>query len=375
MCIAERVYLFQCYAVSMTQSDAIQPKKRWSWTKRIFVTLAILGLIVLALWQYIHLPNYWDDKAISDADLMLVIPPPAPVKDNAATYIAIQNNLSESDDDILNRIPVYKDGTFSLNGVRLDTATVRAYVAESRALADDFVTASKQKVYQCPLTYGQNSFYNKPCSFLALRTYGDLTAFHARYHVSIGDYNMASAYTESLLRFGSLVANQDVPFALIEHLIGVALYGFALDILETNPKLVAFMQKRLPNYRISAEAQVNTFKSEYLSLKETILDGMVVTDSNGRIFSSYYHQPNRTINTLAEMWRINIKNVSTVCGTQIDDSEFKAYEATRKNETIFSYALKPNFTGRQLIYTVMASLGNVRDKRCEVNNRLEALAS
>jgi len=354
---------------------AVRAAKKWSWPKRILVSLLILGAFLFLLWQYIHLPNYWDDAEINDADLMMVIPPLAPAVDNAATYTSIQGNISDSDADILGRVPVYEEGVFIRDGEVMSDTVLRAYAVESRVLADDFVTGSKARVYQCPLSHGKNSYYSESCSLMVLRQYGMLVAFQAQYYAVIGDYERASVYADSLLRFGSLVANQAVPFALIDFFVGTALSEQGLSILENNPSLVPLVKGRLVTYQISDEALVNAFKSEYQSIKGLVIDGMVVTNDDGTVFSTYYHQPYRTINTIAEMWRENIRNVSTECGTVIDNSKWDAYEEARINESALGYLLKPNYTGRVLIYSVMASAGTIREKRCDINSRLDALAS
>ncbi len=354
---------------------SVQSNQKWSWPKRIFVALLILGAILFLLWQYIHLPNYWDDAEINDADLMMVIPPAAPAQDNAATYISIQNDISDSDADILDRIPVYENGAFSRNGVSLSDEMIRAYVVESRPLADAFVGGSMAEVYQCPLSYGKNSYNSELCSLNTLRSYGNLVAFQAQYYASVDDYRRAGVYAESLLRFGALVTNQEVPSGILEHLVGAVLYEQGLGVLENNPSLVPLVKSRLHTYKISSEAQVNVFKSEYLSTKEAVSDSMIVTNADGTVFSTYYHQPYRTINTIAQMWRVNIRNVSTECGIAIDNSEWEAFEEAKNNETTLGSLLKPNFTGRVLIEVIMASLGSVREKRCDVNGRLEALSN
>jgi hypothetical protein len=348
-------------------------KKKWSWSKRFFITLGAIGLLICAVWQYTHWPNYWDDATINDADL-LVVPPPAPEKNNAATYIAIQNDLTKNDQEILDRTPIYKEKAFySSDNLRLSDTAVRAYVTESRVLVQAFVTASKQNVYQCPLSHGQNSFKTDTCNLGVLREYAELAAFHAQYALSINDYGAATLYTESILRFGKLVVNQEMPFGQIDYMVGAAIYRTALDILESSPVLVKMMQGTLMGYEIPSDAPVVAMKSEYRSRKGIVLEFMEAKDSETGHRSTYFHQPYRTINIMADLFRIDIKNLAIDCAVPIDNSAFETHLNKNSFEVTFSSLVKPNRTGRMYLKMLMSPAASSRGLHCEINTRLEAL--
>lgn len=358
---------------------AILKTKRWF---RIIFTLLKIFLVLYIVWNlllvFLTWPNYWDDKTIDDADLIPVMKEAAAPAENVATYLPIKNDATSAEKIILDKKLTVINNQFYINNQVVEGFALEQFIIDSQPLVTKFEKAASQSLYQCPSSFGQYALTTTLCELGHFRSLAVLTAFHAEYYLSMNDTKRAVRLITSVLNVGHLVVEQETPAPLIEHLVGLAIIGIALNATEAHPELTATLQPIIKKYHISETANGKALQAEYLMNKDIILSGFGSTNTaDKKIFDkgAYFMRRNETVNNLAEYERASIKIAVTPCAVVPDTTnETDLLEKYKDSSSILGF-FRPNFSGRVFLATILTSLSSVRDKRCELNSQIDKIAT
>ena len=358
-------------------------------TSIIFGTLFILLLLPCLIYGLASI-IVQDHKTVKDSDLIL-----EPVKllsqaDNAHYYLPDIDTL----DDI--KTEQYQSAldiarAVSNEGLNIDQAKIA--VKETQTLTDAFITASKQKGYQCPTSVNKHDFDTVLCSLNDIRDLGMLTTLRAK--VALSEGNVEDAAESSLAVVKMARHMEETHQTLIEYLVAVTLYDMAAEPLRELASLYN-VQYSSTTQRATSSSGINdvpniillaiqdtspghtnlstSYRGEYLALKNRFMDQSILKNEfNVELKESYLWHPNRTTNFIADLTRKQIMYANLECGEgkELAIEMSNEIEALRMIEPI-DY-VKPNILGRILLSVSAASLTDARNKACLVEQQYEEL--
>lgn len=350
------------------------------WFRIVFTFLKIL-LVLYIVWNllvsFLTWPNYWDDKTINDADLIPVMKEAVASELNAATYLPIQNDITDFEKSILTKKPEFKDKQFYIEGEIVSGARLQKFILDSQPLVAEFEKAATQSIYECPLSLNKYDVDTEFCQLGTLRSLATLIAFHTEFVLRNNNVSRAGKLTSTLLKVGHLIVEQKNPAAVIEHLVGMAIMGIALDTIEAHPELKKILTSQILEYSVSDESSVRVLRANYLTSKNMILlgfTGEAETEKNIANQGAYFLRPKETVNNLAEFSRLNIKSILIPCNETSNSTIIDELMIKNKESSSLRNFYRPNIMGKILLATVLAPLDSIRDRRCEINNRLTIIA-
>ena len=355
----------------------------------IFGTLFVLLLLPYLLYGLASIVVQ-DYKTVGDSDLILEPAQLLSQADNAHYYLP---DIDTLDDTKAEQYESALDTARAVSNEELSIDQAKLAVNETKAFTDTFITASKQKGYQCPTSVNKHSFDTILCSLNDIRNLGMLTTLRAEVALSEGDVEDAMESSLAVVKMAHHM--EESHQTLIEYLVAIALYGMAAEplgeiahlynIQNASTTQIATSSSRIndvpntillaiQNYSPDHTNLSTSHKAEYMTYKNSFMDQSILKNEFGvELKESYLWQPSRTTSFMANLARKQIKHANLECGEgkEMAAEMSNEIEALRMIEPI-DY-VKPNILGRVLLSVSAASLTSARDKVCTAEQQYEEL--
>jgi len=332
--------------------------------------LVLLPLIVFAALNQI----FTDDSQINDSDLLLPHDEIVSQSDNAFYALPDIENLSPSQQAVFDQA---RDYYASLEqGEDINILGASSTLATLTNVTDEFIEASKRPDYQCPYSTNKYGTDTILCPLNELPSIAQVVAVRSYIESRQGNTEDAFESALALARLGNSVSSGQP--LIIEHLVGIALTKTSMESIQrvldnsaVSRDTALYVSQELNKYQFDGSNLAISLKREYMSMKDT--------SKPFAEFSNYFYQHNKTMNEFAEIMRQNIEVARKQCGSELERKTLElSAQAESSRDFMWWMLLKPNGTGEMLKSIVGASLGNVRERECEINeintnvqNRLE----
>jgi hypothetical protein len=195
------------------------------------------------------------------------------------------------------------------------------------------------------------------------------------YHEGRVDEGIEGAFV--IVRLGSLIQNSPNP-SLIEVMVGVAIEGFGLDVLEkivadTNTTRIQKerIARAVAQYQGVHDGAVHAMKYEYMLAKDSIHNISQPLTENSPKPNQYLFQPNRTIGYFIDQTKNNIVMITSSCDTLVSVPETKKF--FEKNVSPIKLAVSPNSIGKILADVHSGQLNSFKEKLCTQEERMNAM--
>ncbi len=352
----------------------------WSYfsgpARRLIIQVPLLLVILPVLVFFVLTQIFTDDSQINDADLVLQPVVLLPQGDNAHYFIPDKSTLSAAQLEIYDTANLYVAQYVGTNKERGENSFVNfnnpeaiVIVNQTKFLTDALILASTKKGYQCPKSVNIYSMLESDiCPIGSIRGAAYLTVLRANVEADTGNVDTAIETALSVVRMGHLIADAEQSF-LIEHLVGAAVMEAGLASLERtltqgdtiSPERIITTLAALEELKINNDSVVNTLRREYMDLK-----GLYETFASS---SGYFYQHNKTVNQAAIVFRNAVTANAKGCNA---DTSQEAIEGERMIIELFESKtewplISPNFLGKLLNSTVLASLTTFNQRACGIN--------
>jgi len=301
-------------------------------TLKIFVVLFAVGLIGFIAWNYFP----WDDKEILDADLTPI------------------TSVISKGDNIYTTLPLVTEEFRSIARKDFDEGLLSQEILSTENFVASALLSIQKPYYMCDATDFSD------CNLAELRDTGKILLLHAQYYASQGNNKKAEELYSAALKLGMSILTQENDMRLIEYLVGLAVINGVIEISEKGMLNQEFIDNELAKYTLDKNGVVSAFRQEYNDLKEVTLEVW----NTEQVHSTYWLQPNQTVNLMAELARMQIAYAEAPCGSPANIESEKFVDEYR-NVLNFKNIVSQNFKGKMVFSVVVASLNTVVVKHCE----------
>ena len=352
---------------------SIKYRSRFTGSARKLLIQIPLLTVLLPFIIFVTLNQIFiDDNQINDSDLILEQIAVLEESKNAHYMLPIIDELSTR------QLEEYEIALTIAEGLQDETVTnsddILGYVNSVQNLTDRFIAASNRQAYQCP-TLTNNYEADAPlCNLSDIRNLALLTSLRAFAETNIGNSDQSLETSMSIVRMGNLLSNSEQPI-LIEHIVGIALMRIGLESIErtidskatTSDEVLINTADELQDYMMHGTALSTSLQKEYMSTKESLRPF--------EKYSQYFYQHNKTVNDLAELTRKQMEVAVASCGDDYSRKlkQLESYVDEEQKDVNAFLLISPNGIGEILKGGLMASLGSVRGKECELNTLNETV--
>jgi hypothetical protein len=333
---------------------------------------------------------------VHDSDLLLPSATPLAVEDNAYSFLPTTDSISNEELTSMEQALNYFRSLDNTSEDFTKSASSSLVISEAKfaasgteALVSAFVEASGKKGYQCPTTLNQFNYDAKFCTLNTSRDLAYLTSLHSHIATLEKDNERAVELSFAILEMGKHMSETEHP-RLIEYLVSRALLEIGVDSLHTwldyatdpSPDLLERVINKLPNYTLEPPAIVRAYKTEYMTLRTSLLTNPNHShelDLSEDVFlftgkANYVYLPNQTTNIAGDFYRSHTALVESNCSTDLSyQEEILDAEVRFVSAGFIAGPIKPNPLGRVLLAVYLASFNDVKDTRCDLNEEIGVL--
>lgn len=309
----------------------------------VFATLILLvGICFLPIW---------DQATISDDGLQHATTDIPDSENLQATLTSITQRLSTSTRVNLSDLVKIKE-------ISLTNTEHLQLIASTEKLMEAYLADSQKASFHCVDAH-------TTCPLGLTRDIGLALALHAEYHTLRKNTNKADQLLQAGLNLSSALSS-DPSLSTIQLLLAVAIGNFQLQIIEKYPVL----RRPTSAAPIPLTAVRSSLIDEYGFFKATILQ-------KSDVAVSYWQQPNRTINEMADFTKSSIEIGTTACDQVLSPETVARLDAiVQKKKSYASQPWRPNWLGSAQQSIWLTSLApTLRTQVCDFNVRLEELKS
>lgn len=332
--------------------------------KKIFTLFSVLfGVLVVGVVA-LFLP-VWDIRAVDDADLTPTTPLAPPDEENIAVGLGeIEREHEVELEALAKEVSAFDLSTEGLRD-QISLEELAPFEQRARALTERFEKVVARGMFHCP-TEGELA----SCHLNTMRELSQITNLRAYYLHRIGAYSEGIDLARVSLQAGHVLLTEN-PTSMIEALVGVGIMGSGLNVLEIMEADGRDVMLETESLLLPDDVFTEPLKRNYTELtKPAFLDAR-----EGK-HSTYWYQTNRTRNELAEFTRLQIDAIDDACGEESPAQEElreRVEEYRLVPEHLFRTLVSPNGGGKVFLSVVVASASDTRNRRCELNERIEAL--
>ncbi|MFT7507766.1 MAG: hypothetical protein ACI92I_000934 [Acidimicrobiales bacterium] len=329
--------------------------------------LALLPLFLLTILTLL----FPDDQQINDSDLILQ-PVEVLSEFNNAHY-----SLPDIDNLSVQELENYKSAlTFARELDESDANSPEAIslVNQTRGLTDSFIAASYKQGYQCPTTVNNYSVNARYCNLNYHRSFATLTTLRTAVEADTGNSDQAIETAMSVIRMGSFMGNYKQS-ELLEYFTGIAMMKTGFESLErtlnnstsTSNQAIISAISELEQLKVSDTAFANSLRKQYMTMKDA--------SKTLAPFNNYLYQHNKTLNDMAESFRIQIPLTSLGCDTDTTVQKEEVEQHINQARLVYTpwSIVSPNIIGKTLSSVVIVSFNSAGERRCKVNNQNQAV--
>ncbi|MEK7639004.1 MAG: hypothetical protein AAB388_02470 [Patescibacteria group bacterium] len=352
--------------------------------KKIKTVFGVIFIILLLPYILYGLANIFirDYRTVNDSDLILKPAPLLSQDDNAHFYLPDTETFSDTGK------AEFESAFETLRSVEndgLSAIEAKPSIVQTRNLTDAFILASKQKGYQCPVSINTFRTDAELCRLKDLRDLGALTALRSKVSFLEGDITDASESVLAVVRMAHFIEISGQ--STIEYLVALSLYTMAAEPLNdiarhyesynshtsstassaTSGIAPSGIFSALVNHSPDRANLIAVHKAEYMSYKNAFINPAVLKDVFGaEVKESYFWQPNRTTDIMAEVTRELIDETNLNCEEETAWAAKVGELVYEANPESIEYYIRPNFLGRLLLSTVVGGITDTRDRMCTI---------
>jgi hypothetical protein len=298
---------------------------------------------------------------------------------SAYAFLNSKDDVLKDDSDLrLSNIvvPASENAYFDFTDVAKNIETNNAKAVES------YIKASTKTKFQDPAwaDHSKVDYNTKVGSISSIRTMGNQFIAESKALASAGRIDEAVDKDFVVVRVGQLLNSSEDN--LITWLVGAAIENMGLsEIARIKPDY------KLPSSLLTNQSKKGleqALKAEYMSMakmltsKDLLLSTLGETSINDpeqkvslpfsvRLFNSnYYYKPHKTSNSMADGFRMLVRNVQAACGSQL---ETLVKENTKQSTFPHAVEMTENGLGKSIVNITPSSFGTITEKQCN----LEAL--
>ncbi len=363
--------------------------------RKLWLQIPLLLVLIVQVGFAVQTQLYLDDFSVQDSDLLQLTVIPLPAEENAYSFLPTKESMSSKEITALERAVDYyrevgSDSSHTIpasSSLILEEAKLAATGTENLVAA--FVEASTKIVYQCPTSLNSFHYDKKLCALNTIRDLASLVALHNLIATLEGNDERAVKLSLAILKMGKLMSDTEHP-TLVDYLVARALLGIGTNSLyiwldhttSPSPELLRSVTDNMPNYTLELSAITRAYRTEYMILRTSLLtdplesQGLNLPDElilfPGK--ATYMYLPNKTTNEVADYYRSFLTLTEAPCSTDVSyQEEILVAQIQFTSSEYLAGPLTPNLTGKTLLAVYLASFNDVKNTRCEHNEKIEIL--
>jgi hypothetical protein len=276
------------------------------------------------------------------------------------------NKLNEMTHEL--NLPPGKTTFDYLKSDQWDLSIVEKLLDDNKQALQYFDDAAGKVKFQSKIPEG---LYLMPSN--VWRSAGRISGFKAVWLAKNGRYEEALDEAFKSIIIGETIANSQTE--LIPWLVGTAIERTGLDILQKVISMIpsgtvdlSKYQTKLENYKIAKNEA--PFKSEYLRIKEAMLETARLTDSDVKLSykNNFYFKPNLTNSYFYNFFEKLIVESRKEC---VDIKEVSPVDFKIEPSDYIKLYFTENAIGKMLADSNLGALNNALQKRCETENKFK----